>query len=63
MKQRDFQLDAWELCRQMGCPGDVAIVKKAMEFGYSAGIKDSTDELRKANDRIAEVKQRSNAPR
>lgn len=63
MTKRDFQNDAWELTRQYGQPGDVAIVKRAMEFGYSLGIKDSTDELRKLGDKIKEEKERSNAPR
>lgn len=63
MTKRDFQLDAWELTRQHGQPGDVAIVKRAMEFGYSLGIKDATEELRKLGQKIREEKERSNAPR
>jgi len=65
MKQRpesDWNLNAYELARQHGAPGDVAFAVKCLKFGYGLGVKDSTDALREANDRIAKIKERSNAP-
>lgn len=63
IKPRDFQLDAWEIARRYGQPGDVAIAKKAIEFGYALGIKDATERLAVTRKKIADDKERSNAPR
>lgn len=63
LKPRDFQLDAWEIARRYGQPGDVAVVKKGMEHAYALGIKDATEELAKLRERIKTEKERSNAPR
>ena len=59
----DFTLHAQELTRQFGAPGDVAFAVKCMKFGYSLGILDSTEELRKLGERIRTEKAISNAPR
>lgn len=59
----DFKMDAWELARRHGAPGDVALAEKCLKHGYQLGLKDATDALREANDRIAKIKERSNAPR
>lgn len=63
IKPRDFQLDAWEFCRQNGAPGDVTLVKKAMEFGYGLGLKDATEEMRLLAQSIKQQKESSNLPR
>lgn len=62
IKPRDFQLDAWEIARRYGQPGDVAIAKKAMEFGYALGIKDATERLALLRDKIKTDKNKSNSP-
>lgn len=63
IKPRDFQLDAWEMARRHGQPGDVAVIKKGMEWAYGIGLKDATEELAELRKKIAEDKERSNAPR
>lgn len=63
LKPRDFQLDAWELCRQFGAPGDVPVIKKAMEFGYALGIKDATERLAELTKQTKEERERSSRPR
>ncbi len=59
----DWVMDAQELSRQFGAPGDVAFAVKCLKFGYSLGILDSTEELRKLGERIRTEKAISNAPR
>lgn len=59
MKKRDFALDAYEMTRRHGVPGDVAFAKKCMEFGYQLGLKDSTEEFSNAITKINQEKERS----
>lgn len=66
MKRRDeidWNLNAQELTRQHGAPGDVAFAVKCLKFGYQLGLMDSTEELAALCDKIAKKRQLSNAPR
>lgn len=63
IKPRDFQLDAYEMTRQHGAPGDVSFAKKCMEFGYQIGLKDATKEFSEAITKIDQEKERSALPR
>ena len=60
--ESDFDIDAFELMRRYGHPGDLPLAKEALKHGYQIGLKDATDALRAANDKVAAVKERSNAP-
>lgn len=62
MKQRQFDLDAWELCRRFGQPGSQQFAEECLKFGYSLGLHDATAAIRHANDKVAEKKARSNQP-
>lgn len=63
LKKRDWKDHAWELCRQKGCPGDVALAEAAMEFAYQLGLSDATKEFKVAIDAMVEKKTRSNHPK
>jgi len=62
MKQRDWKLDAWFICHKNCYPGSVPVVIKGMEHGYQLGLKDATEEFRKAIDKMKEEKERSVRP-
>jgi hypothetical protein len=62
MDIRGFRDDAWEFCRQNFRPGDVALVEKAMKFGYDRGILDATKRLRTAVDEICEKREKAGRP-
>lgn len=66
MKQRtsfDFQLHAYTLTVKFGQPGQVDFAQRCMEFGYSLGLRDATDAVREANNKVAETKAKANLPR
>jgi hypothetical protein len=62
MEIRNFKDDAWEFTRLHGQPGDVALVEKAMQFGWDRGILDATKEINQAITDVAEKKRKSTLP-
>jgi hypothetical protein len=63
MKIREWRNDAWVLCQKYCYPGSIPVVEKALAHGYQLGLKDATEEFRKAIDAEAERKRRSNEQR
>jgi len=63
VKTREWRDHAWELCRQLNAPGCVAIIEKAMEFGYGLGLSDATEEMKKMTDELREFRELNNAPK
>jgi hypothetical protein len=63
MKQREWKSDAWFLCHKHYYPGSVPVVIKGMEHGYQLGLKDATEEFRKAIDAEADRKRLINQQR
>jgi hypothetical protein len=62
MNIRNFKDDAYEFTRQHGQPGDVSLVRKAMEFGWDRGMMDATTEIHNAITKVSDKKLQSTLP-
>lgn len=62
MKQRDFTLDAYELCRRFQSPGHLELSIASQKHGYQLGLLDATEELKKLRLEIVRMKERANSP-
>lgn len=62
MKQRDFKLDAYELCRQHQSPGHLELAVAAQKHGYQLGLLDATKRFKEVADQIREEREKSARP-